>query len=62
MLLKSEKKAKRRMVIQNLLDAQENMASAEPVDVKGLIKLSKYLLRLLQQSEDVMVQVAAEQK
>lgn len=37
------------MVLGNLLDAQKNMASAEKVDAKRLILLSRFILRLLKQ-------------
>lgn len=36
-------------ILDNLLDAQKNMASAEKVDAKGLIYLSRFILRLLKQ-------------
>ena len=34
-------------ILDNLLDAQKNMASAEKVDAKGLVYLSRFILRLL---------------
>lgn len=36
-------------ILDNLLDAQKNMASAEKVDAKGLVYLSRFILRLLKQ-------------
>ncbi len=47
-------------ILTNLLDAQKNMASAEKVDVRGLVHLSRFLLRLLEKLEDSLVQLGAE--
>lgn len=47
-------------VLNNLLDAQKNMASAEKVDAKGLILLSRFILRLLKQLDDEVVELASE--
>lgn len=44
-------------VISNLLQAHKTMAIAEEVDVKGLIALSRYLLRLIQKGDDELVGV-----
>ena len=48
------------MVLGNLLDAQKNMASAEKVDAKRLILLSRFILRLLKQLDDDVVELTSE--
>ena len=47
-------------VLNNLLDAQKNMASAEKVDAKGLVYLSRFILRLLKQLDDEAIELCAE--
>ena len=47
-------------VLNNLLDAQKNMASTEKVDARGLIRLSRFILRLLEQLDDEVVELASE--
>ena len=47
-------------VLNNLLDAQKNMASAEKVDARGLIRSSRFILRLLEQLDDEVVELASE--
>lgn len=47
-------------VLNNLLDAQKNMASAEKVDAKGLVYLSRFILRLLKQLDDEVIELCAE--
>ena len=47
-------------VLNNLLDAQKNMASAEKVDARELIRLSRFILRLLEQLDDEVVELASE--
>lgn len=47
-------------VLNNLLDAQKNMASAEKVDARWLIRLSRFILRLLEQLDDEVVELASE--
>ncbi len=47
-------------ILTNLADAQKNMASAENVDARGLILLSKFLLRLLDKLDDEMVQLVTQ--
>lgn len=42
-------------VISNLLQAHKAMATAEKVDVRGLISLSRYLLRLIQKRDDELI-------
>lgn len=46
-------------VISDLLQAHKTMATAEEVDVKGLIALSRYLLRLIQKCDDEFVELAS---
>lgn len=47
-------------LLDNLLDAQKNMASAEKVDAKGLVYLSRFILRLLKQLDDEVIELCAE--
>lgn len=47
-------------ILDNLLDAQKNMASAEKIDARGLIRLSRFILRLLEQLDDEVVELASE--
>lgn len=47
-------------ILDNLLDAQKNMASAEKVDARGLVYLSRFILRLLEQLDDEVVELASE--
>ena len=47
-------------VLNNLLDAQKNMASAEKVDARGLILLSRFILSLLKQLDDEVVELTSE--
>lgn len=47
-------------ILDNLLDAQKNMASAEKVDAKGLVYLSRFILRLLKQLDDEVIELCAE--
>ena len=56
----SRKKNAQDTVIENLLEAQKNMATAEKVDAIDLILLSRFLLRLLEKLDDKLVQLAAE--
>lgn len=58
----SRKKMVQRQVLYTLLDAQKNMASAEKVDVRGLVYLSRFLLRLLEKLDDELVQLSTEEK
>ena len=44
-------------ILDNLLDAQKNMASAEKVDAKGLVYLSRFILRLLKQLDDEVIEL-----
>ena len=56
----SRQKMVQRQVLYTLLDAQKNMASAEKVDARGLIRLSRFILRLLEQLDDEVVELASE--
>ena len=47
-------------VLNNLLDAQKNMASAEKADARGLVYLSRFILRLLKQLDDEVIELCAE--
>ena len=58
----SRKKMVQRQVLYTLLDAQKNMASAEKVDARGLVYLSRFLLRLLEKLDDELVQLSTEEK
>ena len=58
-------------VLDNLLDAQKNMASAEKVDAKGLILkvdakglilLSRFILHLLKKMDDEIIHLSSEAK
>lgn len=58
----SRKKMVQRQVLYTPLDAQKNMASAEKVDARGLVYLSRFLLRLLEKLDDELVQLSTEEK
>lgn len=58
----SRKKMVQRQVLYTLLDAQKNMASTEKVDARGLVYLSRFLLRLLEKLDDELVQLSTEEK
>lgn len=58
----SRKKMVQRQVLYTLLDAQKNMASAEKVDARGRVYLSRFLLRLLEKLDDELVQLSTEEK
>lgn len=47
-------------VLNNLLAAQKNMASAETTDAKGLILLSRFILRVLKQLDDEVINLCSE--
>lgn len=47
-------------VIDNLLVAQKNMASAETVDARSLILLSRFILRLLKQLDNELIELGTE--
>ena len=58
----SRKKMVQRQVLNVLLDAQKNMASTEKGDARGLVYLSRFLLRLLEKLDDELVQLSTEEK
>ena len=47
-------------VLNNLLTAQKNMASAETTDAKGLILLSRFILHVLKQLDDEVINLCSE--
>ena len=47
-------------VLNNLLTAQKNMASAEKTNAKGLILLSRFILRVLKQLDDEVINLCSE--
>lgn len=51
---------RRKIYTDKILDAQKNMASAEKVDAKGLVYLSRFILRLLKQLDDEVIELCAE--
>ena len=53
----SRKRIMQGEILTNLATAQKNMASAENVDARGLILLSKFLLRLLDKLDDEILDV-----
>lgn len=53
----SRKRIMQGAILTNLADAQKNMASAEKVDARGLILVSKFLLRLLDKLDDEILDV-----
>ena len=56
-LLVSKRASRENKVIENLLAAHGKMASAEVVDAKGLVMLSRYLWKLIHQLPDEQVDV-----
>ena len=56
----SRKRILQGAILNSLVDAQKNMASAEKVDAIGLILLSKFLLRLLEKLDDELIQMGTE--
>lgn len=49
-------------ILSNLMKAHKKMASDEKADVKTLIRLSRYLLYLLNKLDDKIIQLSAEEK
>ena len=47
-------------VLNNLLTAQKNMASAETTNAKGLILLSRFILHVLKQLDDEVINLCSE--
>ena len=60
MLFASKRENAHQICISNLLTAQKNMASSEQIDAKGIIKLTRFLLRLLEQTDDKLIQLIPE--
>lgn len=60
MLFASQRENAHQICISNLLTAQKNMASSERIDAKGIIKLTRFLLRLLEQTDDKLIQFIPE--
>ena len=58
----SRKRIMQGEILTNLATAQKNMASAENVDARGLVYLSRFLLRLLEKLDDELVQLSTEEK
>ena len=54
----SRKRILQGAILNSLVDAQKNMASAEKVDAIGLILLSKF--RLLEKLDDELIQLGTE--
>lgn len=49
-------------ILSNLMEAHKKMASAEKPDAGTLIRLSRYLLRLLNHLDDEIIQLGAEEQ
>ena len=47
-------------VLNNLLTAQKNMASAEITNAKGLILLSRFILHVLKQLDDEVINLCSD--
>lgn len=58
----SRKQVMQDEILSNLMEAHNKMASAEKADVKTLIRLSRYLLYLLNKLDDKIIQFGAEEK
>lgn len=58
----SRKQVMQDEILSNLMEAHKKMASAEKADVKTLIRLSRYLLYLLNKLDDKIIQFGAEEK
>lgn len=56
----SYKKGIEKDLLVDLLSAHKKMTSAEKVDVIGVIKLTRYILRLLNQMDDEIIQTQDE--
>lgn len=50
------------IILGHLLGAQKNMASAEKVDVKGLILLSRFILHLLKKMDGEVIYLSSEEE
>lgn len=58
----SRKQVMQDEILSNLMEAHKKMASDEKADVKTLIRLSRYLLYLLNKLDDKIIQLSAEEK
>lgn len=56
----SYKARAKRELVDSVLQAQKKMTSAEKVDVIGVIRLTKYALRLLDKTDDELIQFVPE--
>ena len=54
----SYKQTAYKTILENLLEAQKNMASASTVDARGLIRLSRFTLHVLDQLKDECVDLS----
>lgn len=57
---KSTHKMYEEQILEQLMTAHKNMADVERVDAVGLIRLTRYLRKLLQQSEDMLIDISSE--
>lgn len=56
----SYKATTKRQLVDSVVQAQKKMTSAEKVDVIGVIRLTKYALRLLDKTDDELIQFVPE--
>lgn len=56
----SYKATTKRQLVDSVVQAQKKMTSAEKVDVIGVIRLTKYALRLLDKMDDELIQFVPE--
>ena len=56
----SYKATTKRQLVDSVVQAQKKMTSAEKVDVIGVIRLTKYALRLLDKMDDELIQFIPE--
>lgn len=56
----SYKATTKRQLVDSVVQAQNKMTSAEKVDVIGVIRLTKYALRLLDKMDDELIQFIPE--
>ncbi len=57
--VKSKRDAWENQFVENLLNAQSQMAQQEHVDAKGLVILSRFLWKLIHQLPDELVEVVS---
>lgn len=58
-LVKSKRDAWENQLVENLLNAQSQMARQEHVDAKGLVILSKFLWKLIHQLPDELIEAVS---